>query len=131
MVTGLATDNERREIMGYRKARIPIRLHRENQVDYRNGYIFDACLSNGELFEMGVYKNSNGRWLVSDLNTGILVCVGKTRVDAVKKFQDVYLSKFERLVYDNNRYCSASWCHENWYEHETAEFQAMLKEGAK
>lgn len=132
MVTGLAIEKkERREIVSYRKARIPIRLRKENQVDYRDGYKFDACFSNGQLFEMGVYKNSKGLWNVSDLNTGTLVCVGKTRVDAVKKFQDVFLSKLERLIFDNKHYCSASWCHENWYEHATAEFKTMLEEGAK
>lgn len=117
--------------MGYRKARIPIRLRRENQVDYRDGYKFDACFSNGELFEMGVYKNSMGPWIVCDLNTGLLVNYGKTRVDAVKKFQDVYLSKLERMVFSNEHYSSVPSCHENWYEHATAEFSAMLEEGAR
>ena len=108
--------------MGYRKARIPIRLHKENQADYRDGYKFDACFSNGELFEMGVYKNSKTQWIVSVLNTGLLVNYGKTRVDAVKKFQGVYLSKLERSVLNND------W---NVYSEKTTEFQAMLKEGAK
>ncbi len=117
--------------MGYRKARIPIRLHKENQADYRNGYKFDACFSDGQLFEMGVYKNSKGQWIVSDLNTGLLVNYGKTRVDAVKKFQDFYLSKFERIVMSNKHYSCSPSCHKNWYEHATAEFQAMLEEGAK
>lgn len=117
--------------MGYRKARIPIRLHKENQADYRNGYTFDACFSNGELFEMGVYKNSKGQWIISDLNTGLMVTYGKTRVDAVKKFQDVYLSKLERIVYSNEHYSSVPSCNENWYEHATVEFSAVLEEGAK
>lgn len=117
--------------MGYTKARIPIRLHRENQVDYRNGYTFEVCFSTGVLFEMGVYKNSKSQWIVSDLNTGLLVNYGKTRVDAVKKFQDVYLSKLERTVYSNEHYSCVPSCHENWYEHATTEFQAMLEEGAK
>ena len=117
--------------MGYRKARIPIRLHRENQADYRNGYKFDACFSDGQLFEMGVYKNSKGQWIISDLNTGLMLTYGKTRVDAVKRFQDVYLSKLERMVYSNEHYSSVPSCNENWYEHATAEFQAMLEEGAK
>lgn len=117
--------------MGYKKAIIPIRLHNENRADYRNGYKFDACFSNGELFEMGVYKNFKGQWIISDLNTGLMVNYGKTRVDAVKKFQETYLSKFERLVFENTHYSSSSSCHENFYEHQTAEFQAILKEGAK
>lgn len=115
--------------MGYRKSRIPIRT--KDGFDYRDGYKFDACFSNGELFEMGVYKNSKGQWIISDLNTGLMVTYGKTRVDAVKRFQDYYLSKLERMVYSNEHYSNVPSCHENWYEHSTAEFQAMLKEGAK
>lgn len=103
--------------MGYRKSRIPIR--NKTGFDRRDGYKFDVCFSNGELFEMGVYKNSKGQWIISDINTGLAVCYGITRVDAVKRFQNVYLSKLERMVYSN------------FYEHRTAEFQTMLKEGAK
>ena len=81
------------------------------------------------------YKISEGRnrgqWIVTDLNTGLSVNYGKTRVDAVKKFQDMYLSKLERMVYSNEHYSCVPSCHENYYEHMTAEFQAMLKEGAK
>ena len=119
--------------MGYRKARIPIRLHRENQADYRNGYKFDACFSDGQLFEMGVYKNDKKQWIVSDINTGLAVCYGVTRVDAVKQFQDFYLSKLERMVYSNEHYSCVPSCNENWYEHATAEFSTILelKEGAK
>ena len=115
--------------MGYRKSRIPVRT--TNGFDCRDGYKFDACFSDGQLFEMGVYKNSKGQWIVSDLNTGLLINYGKTRVDAVKTFQDVYLSKFERIVMSNEHYSSSPSCHENFYEHQTAEFQAMLKDGAK
>ena len=115
--------------MGYRKSRIPIRT--KDGVEYRDGYKFDACFSNGELFEMGVYKSHNKQWNVSDINTGLAVCYGITRIDAVKKFQDVYLSKFERIVMSNEHYSSVPSCNENFYEHQTAEFQAMLKEGAK
>lgn len=115
--------------MGYRKSRVPIRT--KDGIEYRDGYKFDACFSNGELFEMGVYKNAKGQWIISDLNTGLKVTYGETRVDAVKKFQDVYLSKFERIVMSNEHYSSVPSCHENFYEHQTAEFQAMLKEGAK
>ena len=115
--------------MGYRKSRIPIRTSKG--FDRRDGYKFDACFSNGQLFEMGVYRNSKKHWIVSDINTGLAVCYGITRIDAVKKFQDVYLSKLERMVYSNEHYSSVPSCHENFYEHMTAEFQAMLKEGAK
>lgn len=115
--------------MGYRKSRIPVRI--KNGFDRRDGYKFDACFSDGQLFEMGVYKNPKGQWIVSDLNTGLLVNYGKTRVDAVKQFQDVYLSRLERMVYSNEHYSSVPSCNENWYEHATAEFKAMLEEGAK
>lgn len=106
--------------MGYRKARIPIRVI--DGIDYRKGYIFESRFSNGELFTMGVYKNSKEEWIVSDLNTGLFVNCGVTRVDAVKKFQKNYLSKLERIIYSNN----------NHYERATIEFLAMvLVEGAK
>lgn len=103
--------------MGYRKSRIAVRT--KNGFDRRDGYKFDACFSSGQLFEMGVYKNSKGQWVISDLNTGLLVNYGKTRVDAVKKFQDVYLSKFERIVSTDN------------YKRESAEFRFLTEEGAK
>jgi len=115
--------------MSYRKSRIPIRT--KSGFEYRDGYKFDACFSDGQLFEMGVYKTRKKQWIVSDVNTGLAVCYGITRIDAVKRFQDVYLSKLERMVYSNEHYSSASSCNENFYEHRTAEFQAMLKEGAK
>ena len=115
--------------MGYRKSKIPIRT--KDGIEYRDGYKFDACFSNGQLFEMGVYKSCKKQWIISDINTGLAVCYGMTRIDAVKKFQDVYLSKFERIVMSNEHYSSVPSCHENFYEHQTAEFQAMLKEGAK
>lgn len=115
--------------MGYRKSKIPIRT--KDGFEYRDGYKFDACFSNGELFEMGVYKSHKKQWNISDINTGLAVCYGITRIDAVKRFQDVYLSKFERIVMSNEHYSSVPSCHENFYEHQTAEFQALLKEGAK
>lgn len=103
--------------MGYRKSRIPIRI--KNGFDRQDGYKFDACFSDGQLFEMGVYKNAKGQWIISDLNTGLLVNYGKTRVDAVKKFQDVYLSKFERIARTER------------YERDSAEFRFLVEEGAK
>lgn len=115
--------------MGYRKMRFPIRT--ANKVEYRDGYTFDACFSDGTLFEVGVFKNGKKQWNVTELNTGLAICYGDTRVDAVKKFQDYYLSKLERYVMSNEHYSSSPSCHENFYEHQTAEFQAMLKEGAK
>lgn len=129
MLIGLATNTKEGKTMGYRKSRIPIRTKRG--IEYRDGYKFDACFSNGELFELGVYKSRRKQWIVSDPNTGLAVCYGITRIDAVKKFQDVVLSKFERMVYSNEHYSCVPNCHENFHEHMTAEFQAMLKEGAK
>ena len=129
MLIGLATDKKEGKTMGYRKSRIPIRT--KDGFEYRDGYKFDACFSNGELFEMGVYKSDKKQWIISDINTGLAVCYGVTRVDAVKKFQGVYLSKLERMVYSNEHYSCIPSCHENWYEHKSAEFRAMLKEGAK
>ena len=129
MVRGLATEKKEGKTMGYRKSRIPIRT--KDGIEYRDGYKFDACFSNGQLFEMGVYKSHKKQWNISDINTGLAVCYGITRVDAVKKFQGVYLSKFERIVMSNEHYSSSASCHENFYEHQTEEFQAMLKEGAK
>ena len=115
--------------MSYRKSRIPIRT--KDGIECRDGYKFDVCFSDGQLFEMGVYKNDKKQWIVSDINTGLAVCYGVTRVDAVKRFQNVYLSKLERIVFTNEHYSSSPSCHENFYEHQTAEFQAVLKEGAK
>lgn len=109
--------------------RFPIRT--ANKVEYRDGYTFDACFSDGTLFEVGVFKNGKKQWNITELNTGLVICYGVTRIDAVKKFQDVYLSKLERMVYSNEHYSSVPSCNENYYEHLTAEFQAMLKEGAK
>lgn len=129
MVHGLATEKKEGKTMGYRKSRIPIRT--KDGIEYRDGYKFDACFSDGQLFEMGVYKSGKTQWNVSDLNTGLMVCFGVNRVSAVKMFQDVYLSKLERLVMSNEHYSCVPSCNENWYEHATAEFQAMLKEGAK
>ena len=120
MVHGLAAETKEGKIMGYRKMRFPIRT--ANKIEYRDGYTFDACFSDGTLFEVGVFKNGKKQWNVTELNTGLALCYGVTRVDAVKKFQDVYLSKLERLVFHND------W---NVYSEKKAEFQAMLKEGAK
>lgn len=103
--------------MGYRKSRIPIRT--KSGIEYRDGYKFDACFSDGQLFEMGVYKGCKKQWNISDINTGLAVCYGLTRVDAVKKFQDIYLSKFERIARTER------------YEHDSAEFRFLVEEGVK
>ena len=103
--------------MGYRKSRIPVRTSKG--FDCRDGYKFDVCFSDGQLFEMGVYQNGKKKWIVSDINTGLALCYGITRVDAVKKFQDVYLSKFERIARTEH------------YAHDSAEFRFLVEEGAK
>lgn len=109
--------------MTYKKRQIPIRV--KDHVEYRSGYTFEACFSNGELFEIGVFKAAKDQWHVSDLNTGLAVCYGRTRVDAVKQFQQTYLSKLERMVMSNEHYSSSPSCHENYYEHMTSEFEAL------
>lgn len=49
--------------MSYRKARIPIRT--KDGIEYRDGYKFDACFSNGEFFEIGVYKVTRNLWIIA------------------------------------------------------------------
>lgn len=77
---------------------------------------------------MAVYKEKardalhKDNWIVSDINTGLAVCDGRTRKDAVKKFQDVHCSKLERMVYDNNSYHGM-----NIYEKMRADFADMLE----
>ena len=112
--------------MGYKKARIPIRL-KGDVVKYVDGYTFEACFSNGRLWLMAVYKNSetHGLWTVTDWHTGYAVCYGKTRGDAVTKFQNTYLSKIERLVFSNEHY--SKFGSENWYEAKSREFAESIE----
>lgn len=95
-----------------------------------NGYQFEACFSDGTLFSVGVYKSNSENnvmsWTVTDINTGRAICYGRTRVDAVKKFQDFYLSKLERMVFSDKRYTSEK--PENWYETKTAEFAKLVED---
>lgn len=101
------------------------------ELDYVDGYIFQACFSTGQLVDMGVYKNEardalhKTTWVVTDVNTGLAICYGSTRKDAVEKFQKVYCSKFERIVMSDEHYSSAPSCHENYYEHMTRELDEM------
>ena len=110
--------------MAYRKKRFPIRK-RDGVVEHVNGYVFDACFSDGMLFPVGVFKSAtkHNLWTVSDLNTGMAINYGSTRVDAVKKFQQTYCSKLERTVYNNDH---SNATHENWYETKTREFAELL-----
>lgn len=99
------------------------------ELDYVDGYIFQACFSTGQLIDVGVYKNEardelhKTNWVVTDVNTGLAICDGSTRKDAVKKFQKVYCSKLERLVMSNER--RRPFCHENYYEYLTRKLGEM------
>ena len=97
MDTGTCKPNERREIMGYRKEKIYFRK-RDGEIELVDGYAFEACFSDGTLHKMAVHKSlgKRGSWTGTDWHTGYAVCYGKTRVDAVTKFQQIYLSKIER-----------------------------------
>lgn len=117
--------------MTFRKSKFAIRT--KDGLQWRDGYAFEACFSNGWLHEMAVYKEKardalhKDIWIVGDINTGFAVCDGRTRKDAVKKFQDVHCSKLERIVFDNNSFNGM-----NAYEKMCADFAEMLEEcGAK
>lgn len=115
--------------MGYRKSKIAIRRRGDDgaYVDYVNGYEFDACFSNGVLFPVGVYRKTDKLWIVTDLNTGLFINCGKSRVDAVSRFQDSYLARFERKVFDNKHWSDHPSCYENWYEMKSSEFTEMVE----
>lgn len=115
--------------MAYRKRKLAIRK-RDNAVEFVNGYEFDVCFSEGTLFSVGVFKSArkHNLWTVTDVNTGYAICYGNSRVDAVRKFQQTYLHKLERMVFSNERYTPLK--PENWYETKTAEF-AKLVEGVR
>lgn len=77
---------------------------------------------------MAVYKEKardalhKDNWIVSDINTGLAVCDGRTRKEAVRKFQEVYCSKLERMVYDDNSIIGM-----NTYEKMCSDFAEMLE----
>lgn len=112
--------------MTFEKRNFAIRTR--DGLQWRDGYIFEACFSNGWLHEMAVYKEKardalhRDNWIVSDINTGLAVCDWRTRKDAVKKFQDVHCSKLERMVYDDNSHHGM-----NTYEKMCADFAEMLE----
>lgn len=120
--------------MTFEKCNFAIRT--KDGLQWRDGYSFEACFSNGWLHEMAVYKEKardalhKDNWIVSDINTGLAVCDGRTRRDAVRKFQDVYCSKLERMVYDDHSSIGGM----NTYEKMCAVFAEMLeaaKEGER
>lgn len=82
--------------MGFTKEKLPIQK-KGDIVEYVDGYTFNACFSNGQLFKVGVFNNGL-KWIVTEINTGLAICYSGTRKGAVKLFQDVYLSKLERYV---------------------------------
>ena len=128
MDTGTCKPNERREIMGYRKAKFYVRK-RDDKIELVDGYTFEACFSDGMLHMMAVHKSldKHGLWTVTDWHTGYAVCYGKTRVDAVTKFQQTYLSKLERMVYSNDHVSEFM----NWYEAKTKELVELIDRDLK
>lgn len=112
--------------MTFTKCKYAIRT--SDGLQWRDGYTFEACFSTGLIHEMCVYKEKardalhRDNWIVGDIDTGLAVCDGRTRKDAVKKFQDVYCSKLERMVYDNHSIDGM-----NTYEKMCADFAEMLE----
>ena len=103
-------------------------IHTRNGLQWRDGYTFEACFSTGHIHKMAVYKEKardalhKDNWIVGDIDTGLAVCDGRTRRDAVRKFQDVYCSKLERMVYDNNSHRGM-----NTYEKLCSNFREMIE----
>lgn len=116
--------------MTFSKCKFAIRTR--DGLQWRDGYAFEACFSNGWLHEMSVYKEKardalhKDNWIVSDIDTGLAVCDGRTRKDAVRKFQDVYCSKLERMVYEDHSIDGM-----NTYEKMCADFGEMFETGAE
>lgn len=117
--------------MTFRKAKIAIRT--SDCVLFEDGYIFEAAFSTGTIHEMGVHKNEakdalhRTNWIITDIQTGLAVCEGRTRRDAVEKFQKVYCSKLERMVMSDEHWSSIPGCYENNYEKMAREFSEMLR----
>ena len=117
--------------MTFRKARLPIAYKDDGELAVRfvDGYIFEACFSTGQLFEVGVYFALEiHMWIVTDINTGYSLNAGKTRKKAVQVFQSHYCNKLERMVLSNEHWSSVPSCHENVYEHMSAEFANAIKQ---
>ena len=112
--------------MTFTKCKYAIRT--SDGLQWRDGYTFEACFSTGLIHEMCVYKEKardalhRDNWIVGDIDTGLAVNDGRTRKDAVRKFQYVYCSKLERMVYDNNSHNGM-----NTYEKMCADFAKMLE----
>ena len=117
--------------MTFKKAKIAIRT--SDGVLFEDGYIFEAVFSTGMIHKMGVHKNEakdalhRTNWIITDIQTGLGVCKGRTRHDAVEKFQKVYCSKLERMVISDEHWSSVSGCHENYYEKMARKFSEMLR----
>lgn len=73
------------------------------------GYTFEYQSPSMETVTVGVYKrNACNRtvkgmaaWVVSCLDTGYYICEGDTRKEAVSKFLNTYMPKYERLRHSN------------------------------
>ena len=59
-------------------------------MEERSGYTFDLLLTNNVIKRMGVYKGEKS-WSVIDLDTGMKLCTGRTRSEALEtaKSQDL------------------------------------------
>jgi len=101
-----------------------------------SGYTFEAMFSTADVHMLGVHHEKgtarkHAHWVVTDLNTGLLVNEGATRKEAVELFMSVNLSKLERLVYSNVHYSASPACHENSYEHLCSVFEEMARDYEK
>ena len=121
--------------MTFRKAKIAIRT--SDGILFEDGYIFEAAFSTGTVHEMGVHKNEakdalhRTNWIITDIQTGLGVCEGRTRRDAVEKFQKVCCSKLERMVMNNEHWSGVPGCYENFYEKFAREFSEILRGDAE
>lgn len=112
--------------MTFTKCKFAIRT--SDGLQWRDGYIFKACFSTGHLHKMAVYKEKardalhKDNWIVGDIDTGLAVCAGSTRRGAVRKFQEMYCSKLERMVYENSSFDGM-----NTYEKMCADFSKILE----
>ena len=119
--------------MTFEKAKFPIYATSkgERYARFVSGYKFEAFTGEIPFFEMGVYKDdcpgSIYPWTVTDLNTGMAVCIAKTRKEAVEVFQRRYASRLKRMILDNKHWSSDIACYENTYEKLSREFGELLK----
>lgn len=109
--------------MNFRKATLYVRV--SDSIQTRKGYTFKQCASWGEILEFGVYRmqDHGKKWVVSCMRTGRSICGGSTRALAVKNLHDFYMSKYERIILENQ---TAN--HKNFFERESEIFSQMVEE---